>query len=268
MLNNNKKNEYNPKLLSNLLLAAKGPHRTGVEFCQECNISTPTFSRYVNGHNKRPCPVEMLKKVAAHAEPNSNVTYERLIAANGGNESFNYNNKPELTTNEIIGILTTTLLLNKYEFQYPNNLDTIDIMGLKYSPSWSINTTAINGHSQKRWDFIFWKNLANCDTEIERFIRQLLMIIAIVHLNYITFEKLTFVFSNHTLYQIVLNRTATLKLDFCVSFLLIDPINKKMTKEHFIEETKENIPLTSLSANNIFLPSESSLLSIDKENIL
>lgn len=265
--NTTKNGEYNAKLISDLLLAAKGPHRTGAEFCQECGISAPTFSRYVNMHNKRPCPVEILKKVAEHAAPNSNVTYEQLISANGGNEEDDYSDIPKITINEMIGVITTTLLFSKYECQYPDDTNPIDIMGLTYRPSWSIDTNAIDASSKKRWDFFLWNQLAGSDVETERFIRQLLIIIGAAHLGYIHFDKLTFVFSSTSLYQAVLERTNQLKLDICISFLLIDPVTKRIEQEHHVAST-QSAPLSILSPNNSLAQTESTLLSVDKNNLL
>lgn len=266
--NNLNKDKYNAELISDLFLSAKGPHRTAVEFCKECDISTPTFSRYLNGHNKRPCPIEMLRKIAEHADSNSKVTYEQLIAANGGHEAYDYGSKIELTKNEVIGIITTTLLFNKFECQYPDDISPINIMGLTYCPDWSINTNAIDENSKKRWDFIIWKEFSEEISEVERFVRQLLMVIAIVQLNYISFDKLTFVFSNKKLYEKICEKTTDLKLNFRVSFLLIDPASKIIKEEYFVSGTQKNKPLRLFSTDNNFSQNENSLLSVDKNNIM
>ncbi len=262
------KTEYNAKLMSDLLLAAKGPRRTSLEFCQQSGISPSSFSRYANGLKKRPCPVEILKKVAEYADPASKVTLEQLLAVNGGHEAYEYNSKPELTKNETIGIITTALLFNRYECHYPEDVNPIDVMGLTYSPSWCINTNAVDGCSQRRWDFIFWQQLTDLSTEAERFIRQLLVLVAIVHLDYPSFDKLTFVFSSTSLYAEILERTKNLNLDFWVSFLLIDPVSKTIKEEHHVASTRENAPLRILSSDILFSQTENSLLSVDENNIL
>lgn len=263
-----KKTEYNAKLMSDLLLAAKGPRRTSLEFCQQSGISPSSFSRYANGLKKRPCPVELLKKVAEHADPASQVTLEQLLAANGDHEAYDYDSRPQLTKNETIGILTTALLFNRYECHYPEDVKPIDIMGLTYSPSWCINTNAVDGCSQRRWDFLFWQQLTDLATEAERFIRQLLMLVAIVHLGYPSFDKLTFVFSSTSLYTEILERTKNLHLDFLASFLLIDPADKVIIEEHPVASTIKNDPLCILPTDTLFSQVENSLLSVDEKNIL
>ena len=266
--NNSNNGEYNAKRISDLFLAAKGPKRTGVEFCKECDISAPTFSRYLNGHNKRPCPVEMLKKIAEHADPDSKVTYEQLIAANGGHEAYDYGSKAELSKNEIIGIITTALLFGRYECQYPEDVQPVDVMGLKYSPDWSINTNAIDGLTKKKWQFIFFKELADLSTETERVIRQLLLLAAIAHLGFLSFDKLTFVFSSTALYEEICERTKQLELDFWVSFLLIDPVSKVIREEHHVASTMKNSPLNIFTTDNSLSNFNNSFLSVEGNNIL
>lgn len=264
------KREYNAKLLSDLLYAARGTKRTGVEFCKECGISTPTFSRYLNGHNKRPCPVEMLKKIAEHADPDSKVTYEQLIAANGGHEAYDYGSRAELTKNEFIGILTTALLFRRCEFQYPEDVKPVNVMGLTYCPDWSIRTNAIDGQVLKTWQFIFWKELGDFDTaaETDRIVRQLLLLVAISHLGYLSFDKLTFAITSTPLYTEILKRTKHLKLDFFASFLLVDPVSKVIRAEHNVVSNMGTAPLSIFSADAPFSPSENSLLSVGENNIL
>ena len=158
--------------------------------------------------------------------------------------------------------------MNQYQCQYPDDVKPVDIMGLPYSPSWTINTTAIDGKTSKRWDFILWKMYADITTETERFIRQLLMIIAIVHLDCIRFDKLTFVFSNTSLYEKVLKRTSSLKLDFFLSLLLIDPVNKKICKEHHIASVQDYMPVNALTTKKDFFSSDMSLLTSENHNLL
>lgn len=264
-------NDFNATPLSELLLSAKGPHRTAIEFCSECEISAPTFSRYVNMRNKRSCPHEMLEKVAAHADPKSGVTLEMLLKANGeSNESeiFDPASLPILTVNEAIGIVTAALLSQKYECQYPTDKVLRDIMGLTYDPSWSIDTNGVDGISRKRWDFIRWNQLTDTGTETDRFIRQLLIIIGAVHTGYIHFDKLTFIFSNPPLFQKIIERTVQLTLELCISLLLIDPIKKIIRQEHYIATSQDIPQLHILSKDYKPTYHTRSLLSSDEDNLL
>lgn len=266
--NNSNNAEYNAKRISDLFLAAKGPKRTGAEFCKECDISAPTFSRYLNGHNKRPCPPEMLQRIAKHADPDSKVTYEQLIAANGGHMSYDYGSKVELSKNEIMGIIIPALIWGQYECQPPQNVHPVDIMGLKYCPDLSINTNAIDGRTKKNWQFVIYKELGDLSDDTDRFIRQLLILAASAHLGFLTTDKLTFVFSNSALYKEICKRTEVLALDFLVSFLLLDPVTQTISEEHHVANTLGNTLQSIFATGSSQSNDKNSLLSVAENNIL
>lgn len=260
-----KQNEsLNTKSFSDLLYAAKGK-RSSVDFCHECDISPSMFSRYLNEKNKRSCPIEVLKKVAAHADPSSGVTFDILVAANGGSDSYDYGLQPDISINEVIGIITTALLMQQHKCQYPADSTSVDIMGLTYKPSWTIETTAIDNTNLKKWDFLIWEQLTDIDTEANRFVRQLLTLFGASHLNYIHFDKLTFIFSSAPLFHKIIEKTAELKTDSCVSLLLVDSVSKKIVQEHIFAST---VPSTTVLSSGDMRVSESTLLSPDDNNLL
>lgn len=260
--------EYDAKRISDLFLAAKGPQRTGAEFCKECDISAPTFSRYVNGHNKRPCPAEMLRKIAEHADPDSKVTYDQLLAANGGHASYDYGSKVELSKNELLGIIIPALFSERYECRPPQNATTIDIMGLTYNPDLSINTNAVDGQTMLNWQFVIYKEFDDLSGDADRFIRQLLLLVSSVHLGFLTTDKLTFVFSNSALYKEICKRTEVLKLDFLVSFLLLDPVAHTIREEHHVANTLGNTLQSIFATGSSQSNDKNSLLSVAENNIL
>ena len=263
-----KPGEYDSKLMSDLMLSAKGPHRTGAKFCEECGISTATFSRFINGHNVKPCTKEFLRKIAEHAAPDSGVTFERLLAANGGEGSLGNDSMPPLSDNEAIGLITASILKHHYQCQRSDDQENTNILGLSYHPSWSVNTTAINGKTIKKWDFLFWKQYSKSENiEADRMTRQLLIIISAVSLGYLVFDRLTFVFTNPVLYQVIVDRVKDLQLDVDISLLLIDLTQRELKEEYFIH-CKTGTQTSLLTIDSEFPQSESTLLSIDEHNLM
>lgn len=263
----NQKGTYNSKLVSNLLVAAKGPHRTHAKFCEECGISAPTYSRYVNGKNKKPCPIDLLRKVAEHADPKSDVTFDILIAANEGSELATNDIPTELSDNELIGLMTTAILMSKYQCKYSEETGIVDILGLSYQPSWSISTTAIDGITFKKWDFIFWKQIATDNTEADRFIRQLLIILSATQLGYVNFDKLSFIIYDSTLYQALQERLDNLHLACHISLILVDSDKRILSDEYNIPNNIRNTYISLLSTDKPTLLNNSPLLSGDENNI-
>lgn len=67
---------FNPKLLSELLLKAKGS-RSLNKFAKQCGISNGNLSKIKNCKTSRPPQAETLQKIAMHSE--GNVSYEQLL---------------------------------------------------------------------------------------------------------------------------------------------------------------------------------------------
>lgn len=73
----------NKETLAKLLKDAKGPARTMKQFAAECGASQSGFSRIVHGSYKGALADEVIKTIAEHADPDSKVTYDMLMGANG-----------------------------------------------------------------------------------------------------------------------------------------------------------------------------------------
>lgn len=69
--------------LSKLITKAKGPGRTMKQFAIECGADPSTLSRIVNKKNSRPSSDKLIKSIAEHADPNSGVTLDAIMAAHG-----------------------------------------------------------------------------------------------------------------------------------------------------------------------------------------
>lgn len=84
-----KKNEYiglsdpNRKELALLLKKAKGGGRSMRQFAEECGVNQSTFSRMANQVFIGASSEKVLKAIAKHADPESGVTLDMLMAANG-----------------------------------------------------------------------------------------------------------------------------------------------------------------------------------------
>ena len=85
----NKKKEYiglsdpNRAELALLLKKAKGGGRSMRQFAAECGVSQSTFSRMANQVFTDASSEKVLRAIAEHADPESGVTLDALMAANG-----------------------------------------------------------------------------------------------------------------------------------------------------------------------------------------
>ena len=68
--------------LSQLVLHAKGS-RSMNDFAKECEVNTSTISRIINMKNTTACSDDVLMAISKAADPESGVTLEQLLVANG-----------------------------------------------------------------------------------------------------------------------------------------------------------------------------------------
>lgn len=73
----------NKEEMARLLIRAKGSSRTMKQFAIECGVHPSTFSRILNKSNKGASTDKMVRVIAEHAEPESGVTLDALMAAHG-----------------------------------------------------------------------------------------------------------------------------------------------------------------------------------------
>lgn len=73
----------NKETLAKLLKDAKGNARTMKQFAAECGASQAAFSRIVHGSYKGSLADDMIKTIAEHADPESEVNLDLLMGANG-----------------------------------------------------------------------------------------------------------------------------------------------------------------------------------------
>lgn len=75
--------EPNKDELARLVKNAKGPSRTMKEFGNLCGVDPSTLSRIVNKKNRGPSSDDLIRSIAEHADPDSGVTLDKLMAAHG-----------------------------------------------------------------------------------------------------------------------------------------------------------------------------------------
>ena len=69
--------------LSELVVKAKGPKRSMRKFAEDIGVSPSTLSRLVNQKTAGAVTDKLIAEIAAHADPDSGVTFEDLVEAHG-----------------------------------------------------------------------------------------------------------------------------------------------------------------------------------------
>ena len=65
------------------VIKAKGVNRTMAQFAEECGIGASTLSRIANGKITKPLSVDVVKAIYEHRDPESKISFDMFMAANG-----------------------------------------------------------------------------------------------------------------------------------------------------------------------------------------
>ena len=69
--------------LAELVIEAKGPHRTMAQFAEDSGISAPTLSRIANGKINKPLSNDFLEKIYSSKCEDADFSFDTLLLANG-----------------------------------------------------------------------------------------------------------------------------------------------------------------------------------------
>lgn len=75
--------DVNREEAARLLIKAKGNGRSMRQFADECGVNHSTFSRIANKMFKGASTEKLIRTIAEHADPESGITLDALMAANG-----------------------------------------------------------------------------------------------------------------------------------------------------------------------------------------
>ena len=149
--------------LSQLVLAAKG-NMTMKKFANKCGVNTSTISRIINMKTETVCSDEIILAISENAVPESGVTLEDLLAANGlikmvpeiadstieeagsaleGEHKFNCSDRVIVTTSKF-GHLSH---INKQAFRQTYNIVDYEIRMMETSRQIILNEIILNGYT-------------------------------------------------------------------------------------------------------------------------
>lgn len=123
--------------LAELLVRAKGANRSMRQFALECGVNPSTLSRIVNMKISGACTDELIQKVAQNSDPESGITFEILMDANGKvprRMTGKYTSEEfSITEKAITDILFKELVIRGYTLSMPkgkmNTMPSTTIIG-------------------------------------------------------------------------------------------------------------------------------------------
>ena len=136
-----------PEMLVSLVEAAKGK-RSQRKFAEDLGVNVSSISRILSGKVSE-ISNELLAKIAANADPDSGVTLEQLMAAQGMVEAKNRSELESKLEENCRRIIADELLSRGFTVSYADNAQ---MRQSRYLCDFEIETNAL-GKAESRWLF-------------------------------------------------------------------------------------------------------------------
>lgn len=245
--------EPDKDLLSELVVKAKGPGRTMKQFAEEIGTTPSTLSRLVNKQNKGPNSDDLIVGIAAHADPDSGVTFEQMAEAHGMAERELRKHPGMIFQEEAQKVIINELYIRKYTIVDSENVRN---RSMRMLIDFSLKTNALQSN-ESFWGFVtlYTEDRPEHSSPPGIMIvdRRITQIMALYYMGDCPFDKISVVISSKTAFNVIkqrmLDRLDGRKLKDDISIILLD-----MEKGSFVEEFI--IPNESSNNPEVFFPIE------------
>lgn len=246
----------NKARFAELLEKARGS-RTMKKFADDCGVNPSTFSRISNQLNKGASSTELIHVIAEKADPDSGVTLENLMEANGylpegdrnamrefqmrmesACQEILYDNLKELTSNEIV-LETGRIRIGKSMSFIPDIIvDNILLDGKMGQWLIDILPTSVGSrvsgssrtHDNRRLDFM---NARRIQERIGIYLSAYCMMPEEINI-----ARISMAICDEDLYKMVLNHFGEYKTNDSISFILINMNVGKLQEEYVLRDRK------------------------------
>lgn len=242
--------DTNKEELAKLVTLAKGPGKTMKQFADECGVQASALSRIVNQRNKGACSDDLIKTIAEHADPESGVTIDTLMAAHGMTRLLG-NDKAEIRPGiEIERLFTETLCYELKKFGDPNpeifNASFPIGMTYKYNPDFMIRTNAIPKESNPwAFDILPLQNIRSGHDIVRNIIGRIGRIVPLFYCNEADAKavgKFTYVITDKQCFERIETEFVSYIVPFHMSFIWFDMDGGGIEREFVLRQPGKCTP--------------------------
>lgn len=228
---------------ADLIQKAIGNKMTMTAFANKCGTSASTLSRILNGKTSRKCSDELLEAVFRNADPDSGITFDQLMEAqgmipklrNGRTRRF----EQQKYEQDIEFILLDEFVRRGFRIGPAREKQIFNALNYPYRPDLSIITNAIDNKSDLTWHFEYW-SLAYLERpsetdywdHIKRIRQKILMNLGMMFMDMLKNDKMSFVVTEKYVYDTLIQSLHDSTLKVRVSIILVD-LNEKCIKEEY-----------------------------------
>jgi transcriptional regulator with XRE-family HTH domain len=233
--------EPDKDMLSELTIRAKGPKRSLRQFAEELEVSPSTLSRIVNKKTASANSDLLIADIAEHADPESGVTFEKMMEAHGMAPRDETKGAITLFRETATATLLKELLRRDYKvndivgIEKPTHLDSI--LGRCYLDL-ELHTDAL-GKDDSVWMFSFFVQKGSDPVSpdwLNRIRQWMLMYAGMMCFNEENVDRVSVVISEESTFDAVIPFFEGYVSSFEISLILIDLENRSITKEYVIKD--------------------------------
>ena len=248
-------------LLAELVVKAKGPKRSMRQFAEELNVSPSTLSRIANKKTVGTNSDLLIADIAEHADPESGVTFEKMMEAHGLVLQEQTKGAIALFREAAIGTLLKELLRRNYRIKDVVGLETrthLDsIMGSCYMDL-EIHTNAL-GREDAVWLFDFFVQRGTDPIAydwLNRIRQWMLMYAGMLCFNEGKVDRLSVVISEEATFNAIIPFLEGYSTSFGISLILINLESRTVVKEYLVKEDPYADPVFFPVEDNAFVGTE------------
>ena len=223
--------------LSDLVIKAKGPKRSMRKFAEEIEVNPSTLSRLVNQKTTGANSDELIAKIAAHADPDSGVTFEELMEAHGmALKEARYRNESAFE-DACRDILLKELEIRGYETE-DEACERLRGAGFGMEYDFALRTDALKkGNGKWYFECKMFNSPSGIPVGAGRTMQWLTMTMALFYCGGMDAEKVSLVVERREIYESLKERCKDVKIPDQISVILVDTEKQRVVEEFLIPMT-------------------------------
>lgn len=236
--------------LADLVIRAKGPRRSLRQFAEILGVNASTLSRIVNQKTASANSDNLIADIADHADPDSDVTFEQLMAAHGMvlKERTGFN-EYALFMDSVSDIVMKELIVRGYIVKNGmvrgRGVCLDSIMGRCFL-DFELHTNAL-GKEDAVWLFDFYApgkgGVKTDEQQLNRIRQWMLMYAGMLGFNEGKVDRLSVVLADRRIYEQLLVFLEGYTLRYEMSVILIDLETRKVIEEYVLRDKPTSNPV-------------------------
>ena len=226
--------------LAELLIRAKGASRSMRQFALDCGVNPSTLSRIVNMKTSGACTDELIQKVAQNSDPESGITFEMLMDANGKvprRMTGKYTSKEfEAAEKNITDIIFKELEDRGYRTSILEGENKHNALNYRYRTDWVISTDANSDSGEMEiWEFEIWHTMLEKNSvahTVMKLRQKFLMVLGLYYAGTMNPKKMSFVLTNREIYNRMVETLENIKFKDVFSLILVNLDENKVEEEY------------------------------------